>query len=251
MRIRKKLVFLSAVCISAGYYFGYKNGKKDAFKSDIDNFYNDELGNLAKYYLEDEAVETELYESQNDISKEESQDDVVKEEPKEPDKEILINEKPPIKSYASYYTGTPVKDISDSYTGVHSNIFDTHDNETPEETDENDICVGAFENGIPEVMEKDEFDYISSVNTENIQYYTLYADGVFTDIYDTLLEDPEGLLGSDIVREFKNSDEDYICVKLDRGELPELYYEITRDPRNYGESVIKTIEQRYGSDEIL
>ena len=105
------------------------------------------------------------------------------------------------------------------------NYADEEDEEDEEEEGEPDMSDG------PQVISPDEFAQNDSYDIVSLNYY---ADGVLTDDWDNIIEDPEETVGADIEKHFGEYEEDTVYVINDEHGA---YYEICRDLRNYSDVV--------------
>ena len=104
------------------------------------------------------------------------------------------------------------------------NYADEEDEENEEEG-EPDMSDG------PQIISPDEFAQNDSYDIVSLNYY---ADGVLTDDWDNIIEDPEETVGPDIESHFGEYEEDTVYVVNDEHGA---YYEICRDLRNYSDVV--------------
>lgn len=105
------------------------------------------------------------------------------------------------------------------------NKADDEDSEENEEEGEPDMSDG------PQVISPDEFGQNDSYDIVSLNYY---ADGVLTDDWDNVIDDPEETVGPDIENHFGEYEEDTVYVINDEHGA---YYEICRDLRNYSDVV--------------
>lgn len=105
------------------------------------------------------------------------------------------------------------------------NYADEEDDEENEEEGEPDMSDG------PQVISPDEFGQNDSYDIVSLNYY---ADGVLTDDWDNVIDDPEETVGPDIENHFGEYEEDTVYVINDEHGA---YYEICRDLRNYSDVV--------------
>lgn len=83
----------------------------------------------------------------------------------------------------------------------------------------------------PYVISPEEFDELDGYNSESLNYY---ADGVLTDQYDNVIDDPEDIIGDiDPDEHFGEFEEDSVHV---RNDVTKCDYEILRDTRCYHQS---------------
>ena len=122
------------------------------------------------------------------------------------------------------HTEQPQPDF-DKYTSLVKsyNNFDEEDDE--DEEGEPEMSVG------PQVISPDEFGQNDSYDIVSLNYY---ADGVLTDDWDIIIEDPDETVGPDIESHFGEYEEDAVYVINDEHGA---YYEICRDLRNYSDVV--------------
>lgn len=66
----------------------------------------------------------------------------------------------------------------------------------------------------------------------NLETLTYYSDGVLTDDYDMVIENPENIVGTDFMNHFGEYENDTVYVRNDEKELD---YEILRDLKPYSE----------------
>lgn len=148
-----------------------------------------------------------------------------------------------IESMKEYYSRKyDTENIEESETSVVANMQDkpdlmeyaaqiakehgyTHYSNSNEEENMDDVVVVE-----PYVISPEEFD---EMEYETVTL-TLYADGVLTDELDNIIEDPDGIVGSDIESHFGEYQEDTVFVRNDEQEID---YEICRDERNYSDVV--------------
>lgn len=83
----------------------------------------------------------------------------------------------------------------------------------------------------PQVISPDEFGQNDSYDIVSLNYY---SDGVLTDDWDNIIDDPEETVGPDIENHFGEYEEDTVYVRNDEHGA---YYEICRDLRNYSDVV--------------
>lgn len=102
--------------------------------------------------------------------------------------------------------------------------------EEDENDDENEEGEPEMSDG-PHVISPDEFGQNDSYDIVSLNYY---ADGVLTDDWDNIIEDPEETVGPDIEKHFGEYEEDTVYVRNDEHGAD---YEICRDLRNYSDVV--------------
>ena len=106
------------------------------------------------------------------------------------------------------------------------NMADEEDNEKDEEEEgEPEMSDG------PQIISPDDFGENDSYDIVSLNYY---ADGVLTDDWDNIIDDPEETVGPDIEKHFGEYEEDTVYVVNDEHGA---YYEICRDLRNYSDVV--------------
>lgn len=103
-------------------------------------------------------------------------------------------------------------------------VYNKSDEENEEEG-EPDMSDG------PQVISPDDFGQIDYYDIVSLNYY---ADGVLTDDWDNVIEDPDETVGPDIESHFGEYEEDTVYVQNDEHGA---YYEICRDLRNYSDVV--------------
>ena len=100
-----------------------------------------------------------------------------------------------------------------------------------EEDDENDEEGEPDMSDGPQVISPDEFGQIDYYDIVSLNYF---ADGVLTDDWDNVIEDPEETVGPNVESHFGEYEEDTVYVVNDEHGT---YYEICRDLRNYSDVV--------------
>lgn len=111
----------------------------------------------------------------------------------------------------------------------YSNLAKAY-NMTDEEDDEDEEGEPEMSDG-PHVISPDEFGQNDSYDIVSLNYY---ADGVLTDDWDNIIDDPEEMVGPDIESHFGEYEEDTVYVRNDEHGAD---YEICRDLRNYSDVV--------------
>lgn len=144
-------------------------------------------------------------------------------------KETFAKRKPVINTSKSVDVDEQVSNSPvdfEKYRGLAKvyNISDEEDEENEEEG-EPDMSDG------PQIISPDEFAQNDSYDIVSLNYY---ADGVLTDDWDNIIEDPEETVGPDIESHFGEYKEDTVYVVNDEHGA---YYEICRDLRNYSDVV--------------
>lgn len=144
-------------------------------------------------------------------------------------KETFAKRKPMINTSKSVDIDEQVsnsKSEIEKYRGLAKayNYADEEDEENDEEG-EPDMSDG------PQIISPDEFAQNDSYDIVSLNYY---ADGVLTDDWDNIIEDPEETVGPDIESHFGEYEEDTVYVVNDEHGA---YYEICRDLRNYSDVV--------------
>lgn len=112
----------------------------------------------------------------------------------------------------------------EKYTSL-TKAYNYVDEEDEEEEGEPDMSDG------PQVISPDEFGQNDSYDIVSLNYY---ADGVLTDDWDNVIEDPDETVGPDIEKHFGEYEEDTVYVMNDEHGA---YYEICRDLRSYSDVV--------------
>lgn len=120
---------------------------------------------------------------------------------------------------------TDTKAEFEKYSGIAKLYISGNDDNEDEEEGEPDMSDG------PQVISPDEFAQNDSYDIVSLNYY---ADGVLTDDWDNVIEDPEETVGPDIESHFGEYEEDTVYVVNDEHGA---YYEICRDLRNYSDVV--------------
>ena len=103
---------------------------------------------------------------------------------------------------------------------IDENKYTTYSDNKKKE--KGDIMDGIY------VISPEEFGEDNDYGTESLTYYT---DGIITDTYDNVIEDPIALIG-DGVRHFGEYEDDSVFVRNDRLRTD---YEILADTRRYGD----------------
>lgn len=104
------------------------------------------------------------------------------------------------------------------------------DDENNEKGDEGDDDEVSYING-PYVISPDEFS--SSPPGYNAQALNYFTDGILADDWGVVL-DIEETIGEDSLEHFGEYADDIVYV---RNERTEVDYEVTKDPRTYGETI--------------
>lgn len=112
----------------------------------------------------------------------------------------------------------------EKYTNL-AKAYNYADEEDEEEEGEPDMSDG------PQVISPDEFGQNDSYDIVSLNYY---ADGILTDDWDNVIDDPDETVGPDIEKHFGEYEEDTVYVMNDEHGA---YYEICRDLRNYSDVV--------------
>lgn len=109
-----------------------------------------------------------------------------------------------------------------------------------EEGEEGSEDLVQFVNG-PYVISPEEFGDIKEFSSQALDYF---ADGVLADGWGVEL-DIEETIGEDALDHFGDYVDDIVYV---RNERTEIDYEVTRDPRTYGEAVRTSQNPYYGHE---
>lgn len=127
-------------------------------------------------------------------------------------------------------------------TSKYRSTDDTEDDENGEEGDELDEDDVPYING-PYVISPDDFS--CSPPGYNAQTLDYFADGILADDWGVEL-DLDETIGEDAVKHFGEYVDDIVYVRNERNEID---YEVTRDPRTYGEAVRTNPDPYYGKYE--
>ena len=140
-------------------------------------------------------------------------------------KETFAKRKP--KTDVVKHTDDPQPDF-EKYTDLVKTYGKLDDED--EEDEENKEGEPEMSDG-PQVISPDEFGQNDSYDIVSLNYY---ADGVLTDDWDNIIDDPEETVGPAIEDHFGEYEEDTVYVVNDEHGA---YYEICRDLRNYSDVV--------------
>ena len=114
------------------------------------------------------------------------------------------------------------RDLSSYESIINENAYRNYS--TPKGS-ENEIKEEESVDG-PYVIPPEEYDE-NDYETESLTYY---ADGVLTDIYDNIIEDVEGTVGTDSLTHFGEYEDDSVFVRNDERQID---YEILLDSDKY------------------
>lgn len=177
---------------------------------------------LKKYYelrrMEDYDAIRESY-----IRREEKMKDKVMDDGEARVLATEAREKPDITEYAARVRNEGYVDYSAMSVKKEQPVI-VEDNEDEEELK-------------PYVITPEEFDNKLGYEISSLTYY---ADGVLTDINDTVVEDIDDVVGLESLNHFGEYDDDAVYVRNDRLRTD---YEILLDSRKYHDKVHKTDQQ--------
>lgn len=116
--------------------------------------------------------------------------------------------------------------VEESYHGVPKDLIDRYrsDNYTKEE---------AKNVREPYIISPDEYGTIDGYDCKSLTYY---ADGVLTDEWDNVIENPDDVVGEDFASHFGDFDGDEDSVFV-RNEGDECDYEILRDLNTFADTM--------------
>lgn len=147
-----------------------------------------------------------------DITNEDATDDCDEYYPDDDERDFTEKEKEQIEYYK----------MTSKYRG-------SEDDENDKEGGTGDEDEVPYING-PYVISPEEFN--SSPPGYNVQPLSYFADGVLADDWGVVI-DIEEIIGEDAVNHFGEYADDIVYVRNDRTEID---YEVSRDPRTYGEA---------------
>lgn len=141
----------------------------------------------------------------------------------EPESDTSEEEKTPEKSEQEEDYTLSNKDLAELKDKIETNGYMKYSNSKVEKKEEEDVMDGIY------VISPEEFVEDNDYETESLTYYT---DGVITDTYGNIIDDPVALIG-DGVRHFGEYEDDSVFV---RNENNKTDYEILADYQSYREA---------------
>lgn len=115
-------------------------------------------------------------------------------------------------------------DTAEKYSDILTDEGYTNYSDTEKEVDHM-----ATKNIEPRIIPPEEFDTLDDYEAISLTYY---ADGVLTDDYDEVVENPDDVVGPNFADHFGEYEDDSVFVRNDRLKAD---YEILYDTRKYSE----------------
>lgn len=172
---------------------------------------------------------------------EETKNDEDDNYPDDDDRDFTDRERAQVEYYklsSKYQPGYSDKNSQNEVEYIVGDDTETNDEEEGEEGSEDLV---QYVNG-PYVISPEQFGDIKEFSSQALDYF---ADGVLADGWGVKL-DIEETIGEDALDHFGDYVDDIVYV---RNERTEIDYEVTRDPRTYGEAVRTSQNPYYGHED--